>query len=752
MVCSAKLDRRDFLKGVGTGGLALTLGFYLPCGSVSGPASARTLQPNAWIRITADNLITVLTEIPELGQGSRTVATMMLAEELEAEWSAIHVEQAPVDPKIYKNLSAGGSGGTATCWDSLRVVGAQARELLLSAAAQRWEVSSKECQARLGTVIHGPSGRRFTYGQLVETAATLPPPDAAAIPLKAPADFRLIGKSVARVDGPAKVDGTAIFGIDVRVPGMLFAVIARCPHFGGRLESCEVAAARKVHGVHAVFTVPAIGLMRGLGVNINTAGGVAVVADSSWSAIKGREALRISWDKGPGGDESSETLRRELKRAAEAPPAFVAVDRGDPLTEPGGAVRTIEAFYELPFQAHATLEPMNTTVHVRSDGIEIWSPTQIGAELQREIALLAGVPEERVKVHMMLCGGSFGRRYQWDYAAEAWQVARQVRRPVQLLWTREDDMQRDFYRQYSCHGLSGAVDQRGNLLSWRHRIVSTPIRSTFDTPEKLRDPKRVASQELSGADVLAYPVARFHVDYSPVQSALPRAWWRSVAQSFNAFAIECFVDELAHALGRDPLKFRLALLEEDREVPSVRANDDPPLQTRRFRQVLQLAAKKAGWGTSLPAGEGRGIACCYSFGSYIAYVAEVAVEKKTGMVRVRRVVAAVDCGTAVNPDGVKAMTEGGLNFALTPVLSGEITVRDAAVEQSNFDTYQVLRMNQAPDVEVHLVPGDSAPGGMGETGVPPLAPAIANAVFAATGKRIRRLPIDPTLLAFKESA
>ena len=608
MARSVQLDRRDFLKGVGTGGLALTLGFYLPCGSVASPASARTWQPNAWIRITADNVITVLTEIPELGQGSRTVATMMLAEELEAEWSAIHVEQAPVDPKIYKNLSAGGSGGTATCWDSLRAVGAQARELLLSAAAQRWQVSRTECQARLGSVIHGPSGRRLTYGQLVETAATLRLPDSAAIPLKAPADFRVIGRSVARVDAPAKVDGTAIFGIDVRVPGMLFAVIARCPHFGGRLHSCEVDAARKVQGVHAVFTVPAIGLMRGLGVNINTAGGVAVVADSTWSAIKGREALQISWDKGPGGDESSESLRRELKRAAEAPPAFVAVDRGDPLTEPEGAVHTIEAFYELPFQAHATLEPMNTTVHVRSDGIEIWSPTQIGAELQREIALLAGLPDEQVKVHMMLCGGSFGRRYQWDYAAEAWQVATQVRRPVQLLWTREDDLQRDFYRQYSCHGLSGEVDQRGKLLSWRHRIVSTPIRPTFDTPEKLRDPKRVASQELGGADVLAYPVARFHVDYSPVHSALPRAWWRSVAQSFNAFAIECFVDELAHALGRDPLQFRLALLEEDREVPSVRANDDPPLQTRRFRKVLQLAAEKAGWGTSLPAGEGRGIA------------------------------------------------------------------------------------------------------------------------------------------------
>ena len=747
MIPQAQVSRREFLTTTAKSSAALILGFYLPThAAAQNVHDLQVFRPNAWIRITRDNQITVLTEIPEMGQGPRTVDTMMLADELEADWSSIRVEQAPVIPEIYRNLSTGGSGGTGAAWDYMRKVGAQAREILLTAAAQQWGVAKQDCRAENSTVVHHPSGRRLTYGDLVETASKLPAIKADGIALKPPRDFRFVGKPVPRVDLPSKVDGSAVFGIDVRVPEMFFAVVARCPHFGGKLQSFDATAAKAVPGVRAVFPIAPLGFLPKLDRNINTAGGVAVVADSTWAAMQGRRALNISWDKEPNGSETTDALSKQLKAQAAAPPTFVAVNQGDALKALQQNVKNIEAHYEQPFQAHATMEPMNTTMHVRDDGIEVWSPTQIGAGLQAEIAQLSGLSAKQVTVHMTLCGGSFGRRYQWDYAAEAWQVAKEMKKPVQLLWTREDDMQHDFYRPYSYHRLSGGLDAQNHIVAWSHRVVSTPIRAVFDPPEKLNDPKHVASQELSGADVLPYAVSNFRLDYAPVHSAVPRAWWRSVAHSFNVFATECFVDELARAARRDPYEFRMNLLREDRKLPWVMWPDDPPLETRRFRAVLQMAAEKSGWGRPLPAGHGRGIACCCSFGSYMAHVVEVSVEKD-GTVSVRRAVSAVDCGTAVNPDGVKAMTEGAVNYALTPVLNGEITIKGGAVEQDNFDGYQVLRMSDAPDIEVYIAPSNGEPGGMGETGVPPLAPAVANAVFAATGKRIRRLPIDLASLA-----
>jgi isoquinoline 1-oxidoreductase beta subunit len=752
MTTELEIDRREFLKATAKGSVALILGFYLPMpGAAQDVHDRQVFRPNAWIRITWDNQITVLTEIPEMGQGARSVDTMMLADELEADWSKIRVEQAPVIPETYQNLATGGSGGTGTAWDYMRKVGAQAREILLIAAAQQWGVEKKDCRAESSTVVHGPSGRRVSYGELVETASRLPAIKADGIALKPPSDFRFIGKPVPRVDLPSKVDGSAMFGIDVRVPEMLFAVVARCPHFGGKLKSFDATAAKTVPGVRTVFPIAPLGFVPKFARRINTAGGVAVVAESTWSAMQGRRALKISWDKGPDGSETTAALSKQLKAQATAPPSFVAVNQGDVGKALQQSAKNIEAHYELPFQAHATMEPMNTTMHVRDDGIEVWSPTQIGAGLQAEIALLSELPPKQVTVHMTLCGGSFGRRYQWDYAAEAWQVAKEIKKPVQLLWTREDDMQHDFYRQYSYHHLSGGLDAQNNIAAWSHRVVSTPIRAVFDPPERLNDPKHVASQELGGADVLPYAASNFRLDYAPVHSAVPRAWWRSVEHSFNAFVTECFVDELAHAAGCDPYEFRINLLRGNRKLPWVMWPDDPPLETRRFRAVLQLAAEKSGWGSPLPKGQGRGIACCCSFGSYLAHVVEVSVEKD-GRVRVRRVVSAADCGTAVNPDGVRAMAEGAVNYALTPVLNGEITIKDGAVEQSNFDGYPVLRMSDAPDIEVHIVASTDEPGGMGETGVPPLAPAVANAIFAATGKRIRRLPIDPASLAVTTGA
>jgi isoquinoline 1-oxidoreductase beta subunit len=426
-----------------------------------------------------------------------------------------------------------------------------------------------------------------------------------------------------------------------------------------------------------------------------------------------------------------------------APPTFVAVNQGDASKTLRNAAKRVEAFYELPFQAHATMEPMNTTVHVRDDGIEVWSPTQTAPVTHAEIVHLSGLSPDKVKVHMTLSGGSFGRRYQWDFAAEAWQVAKEMKQPVQLLWTREDDMQHDFYRQYSYHRMAGALDERGNIAAWSHRIVSTPIRPVFDSQEAVKDPKHVASTEMGDAVMLPYATESLRIDYAPAHSMVPRAWWRSVSTSFNAFAIECFVDELAHAAGRDSYEYRMNLLRKDRKILNPMSPEDGPRETSKFRAVLKLAAEKSGWGKTMPAGQGRGIACYMFGGSYIAHVAEVLVDRD-GTVRVRRVVSAVDCGTAVNPDGVCAMVEGGIDFALTPVLNGEITIKDGAVEQDNFDGYQVLRITDAPDIEVHIVPSTAEPSGMGESAVPPLAPAVANAVFAATGKRLRRLPTKLT--------
>jgi isoquinoline 1-oxidoreductase beta subunit len=720
------LTRREVVKA----GAALVLGFYLP-GQAQERVSANSevFKPNAWVRITRDNRITLLTEIPELGQGTRTANVMMLADELEVEWSNIHWEQAPTIPAIYKHLITGGSSGLIATWLPMRQAGAQVREMLLTAAAQQWGVEKKDCRAEDGAVVHAPTQRRLLYGELAERAATIPSVNLDQVPLKHAKDFRYIGKPIERVDTPGKVDGSAIFGIDVRVPGMLFAVIARCPHFGGKLLSCDDSAAKATPGVKAVFAVPPIGFLPGIDRNLNVAGGMAVVASCTWAALEGRKALKIVWDKGPGGEESTASLQQQLRQKAAGPPSVVSANKGNVDQVLAAAEKKIEAGYEMPFQAHATMEPMNTTAHVREDGcIEVWSPTQIGNIAQTEIAQLAGISPDKVIVHMTLSGGSFGRRFQWDYLAESYQVAKETKVPVQLLWTREDDMQRDFYLQYSYQRLTGALDSEGNIVAWSQRIVSTPIRAVFDSPELLKDPKHVASADVN--DTIPYQSLHYRSDYAPVLSVVPRAWWRSVSAPFHIFAIECFVDELAHAAGQDPYAFRMRL---------VRLDDAQ--KTARLRAVLELAAEKSDWGKGLPPNQGRGIACCVFGATYVSQVAEISIDK-SGSLRVNRVVSAVDCGLAVNPDSVRAQIEGGINYALTPVLSGEITIKEGAVEQSNFHNYQVLRMKDAPEIQVHLAPAQGDPAhGVGEAGVPPLAPAVANAIFAATGKRVRRLPM-----------
>jgi isoquinoline 1-oxidoreductase beta subunit len=716
---SAGVSRRDAMGAAAT----LILGFSLPA---RGRAELTNRKVNAWISITQDNRITLFTETPEMGQGTRTANAMMLAEELEADWSVIHVEQAPTVPAVYKHLTTGGSDGAASTWLPLRQAGAQARELLVRAAAEQWNCGAGDCRAESGSIIHISTGRRLRYGDVVEAASKLTATELSEVRLKTPKEFRIAGKSMPRVDTPAKVDGSAIFGLDIRVPGMLFAVIARCPHFGGKVTSLDTSDAEAVPGVKAVFGVPSIGYVPAIERNLNVAGGIAVVATSTWAASQGRKALNLTWDKGAGASESTASLRQQFQEKAAGAPTVVTAERGNVVVALAGDAKKIEADYEMPFQAHATMEPMNTTVHVRDDGrIEVWSPTQGGDLAQKTIAAVAGVSRDNVIVHVTFSGGSFGRRYQWDYLAEAYQVAKRMKVPVQVMRTREDDIRHDFYLQYSYQRLTGAIDGAGNIIAWSHRTVSTPIRSVFDSPDLLRDPKHGAES----LDSIPYEAPNYRSDYARASSVVPRAWWRSVSSPFQVFAVECFVDELAYAAGKDPLEFRLEHLRGDQADKAA------------LRRVLQAAAEKSDWGKPLPANHGRGIAGCRFGDTYVAHVAEVSIDGDEKP-RVHRVVSAIDCGFAVNPDNVRAQIEGGINFALTPVLSGEISVREGAIEQSNFDTYQVLRMKDAPDIEVHLLPGEGEPrGGVGESGVPPLAPAVANAIFAATGKRVRRLPI-----------
>jgi len=729
----AGISRRAFLKTGSTAATGLLIGFSLPLKSAAAVNSKHSappvLKPNAWLRIDANGRVTVLVEKSELGQGVFTSIPMILAEELEVEWSAIHVEQAPTEPETYHSLITGGSGSIWGSWTPLREAAAKARELFVQAAAQKWRVPPGGCRAEKGSVVHQSSGRRLSYGRLVETAARLPPSTGAAH-LKEPRDFRIIGRAIPRTDVPSKVDGSAVFGLDVTVPGMLYAVIARCPIFGGKLQSFDATAARAVPSVRDVFQIEPLPNPQ------HTAGGVAVVAGSTWAAVRGRNALKVSWDRAQN-NESTATLLQLAEAQSLGPATFVAREEGDARAAVRQAEKTIEAVYQLPFEAHATMEPMNCTAHVREDGCEMWVPTQWPNEIRDKLAALSGLPAGSIVVHNTFSGGGFGRRGQWDYPAEAWQISKAVKAPVKLVWTREDDMRHDFYRPASYHRMQGGLSG-GKPIAWTHRIVSTAIREFFGSAEQLKDPKRVASQEMGGAAALPYPFPHLRVDFAPLKSRVPRAWWRSVSHSFNAFAVESFVDELAVAARKDPYRFRRELLGEDRKVLNPLWPD--VCETRRLRGVLQLAAEKAAWDKPLPKGRGRGIACHFSFNSYVAQVAEVSLDED-GNVRVHRVVAAVDCGTVVNPDGVRAQMEGAIIFGLSAALKGQITIQDGAVQQSNFHDYPVLRLEEGPVIEVHLVPSTERPSGMGEPGVPPIAPAVANALFAATGKRVRKLPL-----------
>ena len=709
------VSRRRFLKASAAagGGFLLSLALPLVCGEAKA-GEAGDFEPNAFIRISGDGTIVLIMPYVEMGQGTYTSIPMLIAEELEVNLAQVRLDHAPPNEKLYANpllgvQATGNSNAVRAAWQPLRQAGATARVMLIAAGAKRWNVDPSSCRARSGVVYHEATQRSATYGDLAAEAVSIPLP--ANVPLKGPADFRLIGTPAKRLDIPAKLDGTAVFGIDARPPGVKIATLAQAPVFGGRLRSVDDSAAKGVKGVRQI-------------VRLDDA--VAVVADHMWAAKQGLAALKIEWDDGPHAKLTTEDIARELEAATRNPGA-VAQNIGDADKALASAVTKVEATYEVPFLAHATMEPMNCTVHVRKDDCEIWIGTQVLARAQAAAAQVVGMPLDKVIVHNHLIGGGFGRRLEVDGVVRAVQIAKQVDGPVKVVWTREEDIQHDMYRPYWFDRLSAGLDANGMPVAWNHRFAGSSVIARW-LPEGHKNGLDHDSTE--GAVDLVYTLPNFHVEYVRVEPpGIPTAFWRSVGPSHNVFVTESFIDELAAAAKKDPVAYRRALLDK----------------SPRAKAVLELAAEKAGWGQPSSGRVGRGVSVQFAFATYMAHVAEVEVDQN-GAVHVRRIVCAVDCGTVVNPDTVQAQVQSAIMFGVTAALYGAITLKGGRVQQSNFHDYRVLRMHEAPAVEVHIVQSAEPPGGMGEAGTSCVVAAVTNGVFAATGKRVRKLPIDESAL------
>ena len=738
------MHRRQFLQLSTSSSAALIIAFQLPA-----CASARLLSPgeitpsfapNAFLQITSDGNVTIWCAKSEVGQGVRTSLPMIVAEELGCDWQRVSIAQADLDPK-FGNQGTGGSLSVRTSYANLRKAGAAAREMLLTAAASHWHVPSSECRVEHSFVLHSPTQRKLPFHQLIAAAAELPAPQEP--PLRDPKSFQLIGKSTRRTDSLLKVTGAAKFGLDSRIPGMLVASIERCPAYGGTPRKHNADQIKSLPGVRAVVEIPAVHLTHQFGEESGptsrnyTCSGVAVVADSTWAAMQARTALRVEWTEPQIINESTATLSEKMRQLI-AQPAPVIRNDGDFNKAHPTAAKQIEAIYEVPFLAHATMEPVNCTAHVRVNSCELWAPTQIPGAAADSVAKALNIPRENIKVHVTFIGGGFGRRLIQDYAVEAALLSQKLQAPVQVVWTREDDIRHDFYRPAAAHFLQAGLDARGNLVSWLHR-GSGPSIDVFYTGTNL------TPAEASQLDEISFPadaVPNYRIEFALADSLLPLGYWRSVGNSGNQFVISSFFDEAAHAVGRDPLEFLLATLGPARKLDL--GGDRGIIDVARRRRVIELAAEKSGWSKPLAKPRGRGIAAHFGYGSYVAQVAEVTCDPAKGTLRIERVVCAIDCGTAINPLGVEAQMQSAINFGLAQTLKSEITISKGRVDQSNFHDYEVLRMNDAPPIiEVHIVPSTDLPGGCGEPGVPPIAPAVANALFAATGKRLRRLPIRP---------
>ncbi len=701
------LSRREFVTASVAAGAGLVIGFYLPHRSSTPAENAFT--PNAYLKITPDGKITIVVPRSEMGQGVRTSLPMILAEELEADWKQITIEQAGAST-LYGDQTTGGSASVRTTWDPMRKAGAAAREMLISAAALEWGVPRSGCKAENGAVVHAASNRRLTYGQLASKASAQPIPS--DVPLKQAKDYQIVGKPVSRLDTPSKVDGTAEFGVDFRVPGMKYAALARCPVLGGRVASFDDKESKKISGVGYVGKI--------------SDAAVAVVADSVWSALEGRRLLNVQWDEGLNKDLNTAAIFESLKKAA-SNKAVTLYASGDASK---GSGRRIEAEYQLPLMAHAAMEPGNCTAHFRGSNCELWAPTQVPQDVRDSVAQAIGLDSDRVKVNVTLMGGGFGRRLEHDYGIEAALVSKAANAPVKVLWTREDDMRNSTYRPASFHKLSAVLDAQGWPVTFSHRIVAPSIsgQKGLPTPNGV-DP------DLPDEAALVYSFPAATVEFVMTETPVPLGWMRSVYALQAGFASESFIDELAAAAKKDPLEYRLHLLSKDEDIKYF----DTVWHTARMRGVLQLAAEKAGWGKPLPAGHYQGMACFGCFNTYMAEVAEITMENDQPYVH--RVVAVMDCGQVVNPAILEQQIKGGVIYALTNALRARITIDKGRVVQGNFDDYAPIRMNEAPLIEAYSVSSTEAPTGAGEPPVPPLAPALCNAIYAATKKRIRALPI-----------
>ncbi len=712
------MKRRTFLRTSSLAATGLVIGFDFivdrAAAQTSQPPAPGVFAPNAFLRIGPDNTVTIIAKHIEFGQGSYTGLATILAEELDADWSQVRVESAPADADRYNNLlwgrmqGTGGSTSIANSWEQLRKAGATARAMLVAAAAREWGVPAAEITVDKGVLAHAGSGRRATFGDLAPIAATMAPP--ANVQLKDPKDFKLIGRRVPRADSRAKTDGTAMYTIDIHQPDMLTAVIARPPRFGAKLKSFDASAARRLKGVTDVVAVPA---------------GVAVVARSFWAARQGRQALRIDWDESAAERRGTEELFAAYRTLARQPGAN-ARREGDPGRAVAGAARVLEAVYEFPYLAHAPMEPLDCAIHLTADGCEVWAGSQLPTVDQQVVAQIVGLPPAKVRVHTLLAGGSFGRRAtpNADVAGEAASIARAIRgrQPVKLVWTREDDIKGGRYRPLYVHLLRAGLDAAGHIVGWEHRIVGQSIlKGTPFEPVMVKD--GIDQTSVEGATTLPYDIANLSVELHTTDVGVPVLWWRSVGSTHTAYSTETFLDELAHASGRDPVALRRALLAKH----------------PRHLGALDLAAQKAGWGSALGPGRARGVAVHESFGSFVAQVAEVSLGPD-GLPKVERVVCAVDCGTPINPDVIRAQMEGGIGYGLAGALWSEITLEQGRVKESNFYDYRPLRIDEMPAIEVHIVPSAEPPTGVGEPGVPPIAPAVANALFHLTGQRVRRLP------------
>ncbi|PTY06898.1 xanthine dehydrogenase family protein molybdopterin-binding subunit [Opitutaceae bacterium EW11] len=734
---TAPMDRRSFLRTTALAGGGLVLGFSLgrtaeaaEVVNAAQSSSGSTEFTNAYLRIGKDGSVTILAHKPEIGQGIRTSLPMIVAEELEVEWSSVKIVSAPLDQAVYGWQGAGGSTSTPGSYHQLRQAGATARVLLIEAAAQTWGVPADQCRADKGRVFHDSTQRSLPYGELVAKAAALPVPDAKSVKLKDPKDFKLIGTRIGGVDNPKLVSGLPLFGIDQKLPGMLYAVYVKCPVFGGRAVKANLDQIKRLPHVKDAFIVAGTRDLNGL------MPGVAIVADSTWAAFSARKQLNVTWDEGEAANESWTAFVEKAVELAKGSGKAVRKD-GDAEAALGKAAKVVEAEYVYPFISHANLEPQNCTAWVQGNTAEIWAPSQNADEGRNLISTVTGLPRDGIKVNVTRIGGGFGRRLDNDYMAEAAIVSQKVGAPVKVVWDRTDDLQHDHYRPGGYHRLKAGVDSNGKLSAWHSHFV------TFgNTPDKPGNGAGLGADEFPG---------RYVADYLSEQTVVtcnvPMGWWRAPGSCSLAWVYQSFLDELAYAAGKDPLQFQLDLL-GDKEFPAPANGRGVPFSSKRMKGVLQLAAEKAGWGKKLPKGQGLGIAAYFSHRGYVAEVADVTVTQD-GTLKVNRVTAAVDVGSQIiNLSGAENQVQGSVIDGLSAAWLQQLTYENGRMVQSNFDQYLLLRISDAPPVEAHFLKTDNPVTGLGEPALPPLAPAVCNAIFAATGKRIRELPFSKADLSW----